>query len=130
MDTANIPKESFDEPSARARQRPISSILQEIGTRLTEILRSEVRLARVELQHDVQQLAKASVLLLIGALLALYAFGFILLGVVYVVAQTLPAWASAMIVGGGLGVLAAIVTLTGRKKIQAASLRPDKTIQS
>ena len=130
MDRARITQDSFEEPSAGSRPRPLSSILQEIGTRLTEILRSEVRLARLEVQHDIRQVAKASIILAVGVVLALYGFGFMLMSVVYAIAQTLPVWAAALTVGGGLGILAAIVTLVGRKKMQLASLRPDKTIQS
>jgi hypothetical protein len=128
-------KDFTDEPrqiktSPRFSRRPLSGIFQEIGSHLTEILRSEVRLARAEISQDVGQFAKASVLLVAGVVFALYAFGLFLLAAVYALEQTLPAWGAALIVGGGLGAVAAVVFLIGRKRVQQASLLPDKTIQS
>jgi len=129
MDKAKI-SNSFEEAPPSSKQRPITSILHEVGAHLTEILRSEVRLARVEVEHDAKKVAAAGAVLGIGAVLALYAVGFMLLGAVYAIAQTLTLWASSLIVGGGVGILAAILLILGRKKMRVASLRPDTTIES
>jgi len=134
-DNFKFSKGSFEElddmdATSRSGRRPISSIFQEIGTHLTEILRSEVRLAGEEIRQDVTQVAKASTFLVISAVLALYALGFILLAAVYALGDTVPSWASALIVGGGIGILAAIFLLIGRKRMKLTSLKPDKTIRS
>ena len=135
-DKLKIPKDSFEDledlevPPNSGRRRPLSALFQEIGTNLTEILRSEFRLARAEVSQDVRQFAKASLFLIVSAIFALYAFGFILLSVMYALEETVPAWASALIVGGGVGILAAITLFIGRNRMKLASLTPDKTIQS
>jgi len=133
-DKSKIAKDSFEELDgmeafSRSR-RPISDILQDVGTHLTEILRSEVRLARAEIRQDATQVAKAGVFLVVSAVFALYALGFFLLALVYALRETWPPWASALSVGAGVGILAATFLLIGRKKMRLASLRPDKTIQS
>ena len=135
QDKLKITKDSFEDFEdmdvlSRYGQRPISGILQEMGTHLTEILRSEVRLASAEIRQDVTQVAKASLFLVVSGVFGLYAFGLILLAVVYALQETWPPWASASIVGVGTGILAAMFLLIGRKKMKLASLRPDKTIQS
>jgi len=134
-DKSKITKDSFGEledmeVSSRSGRRPISSILQEIGTHLTEIVRSEVRLARAEIRQDATHLAKASLFLVVSAVFGLFAFGLFLLAAVYALQQTWPPWASALSVGCGVGILATIFLLIGRKRMKLASLRPDKTIQS
>ena len=134
-DKSKITKEFFGEledteVSSKSGRRPISSILQEIGTHLTEIVRSEVRLARAEIRQDATHLAKASLFLVVSAVFGLFAFGFFLLAVVYALQETWPRWASALSVGCGVGILGAIFLLIGRKRMKLASLRPDKTIQS
>ena len=67
---------------------------------------------------------------LVGAILGLYAFGFILLGAVYALGEILPMWAAALTVGGVGGGLAVVFLIIGRNKIKLASLIPDKTIGS
>jgi len=115
---------------SKSDSRSFSGILHEIVSHLTEIIRSEVRLARTEIREDVRQIAKASVFVAFGAVLALYALGFILLGVVYALATRMAPWLSAVSVGVGVGIVAAIFCQVGRTKIKQASLKPDKTIQS
>jgi len=134
-ETSRMNDDSFDEResmrmASKFSSRPISGILQEIVSHISEIIRSEVRLARAEISQDAAQVANASVFLIVGAVLGLYAFGFLLLAAVYALGNTLPAWASALIVGGGIGIAGGIFFVIGRGRMKVASLKPDKTIQS
>jgi len=127
--------EEFDEfhntqASAKSRSRPFSQILQEIINHLAEIVRSEVHLARVEIRQDGAKFAKAGVFLAIGAVFALYALGFLLLGAVYALETNLAPWISAIIVGVAAGLIGTILLLVGRTKVKQADLMPDKTIAS
>jgi uncharacterized membrane protein YqjE len=110
--------------------RSFSRIFEEIRDHLTEILRCEVRLARSELLEKGVQVAKAGVFVGIGAVFVMYAFGFIMLGVVSVIATKMAFWLSAVIVGSGLAVIAAIFYQLGRARLQQAMLEPSPTIQS
>jgi uncharacterized membrane protein YqjE len=118
------------QPSSESGARPFSRILQEIVNHLAEIVRCEVRLARVEVQQDLAQVARAGAFLAIAAVFALFALGFILLGVVYALGTSIALWLSAVIVGVGAGFVGAIFALIGRKKLERAELRPEKTIRS
>jgi len=77
--------------------RTFSAILQDIAGHLAEIVRSEIRLARVEMRQDFAQVARASAFLAAGAIFALYALGFVLLGVVYALATSIAPWLAAVI---------------------------------
>jgi uncharacterized membrane protein YqjE len=112
------------------QDRPFSRILQEIVTHLTEIIRSEIRLARAEVRADIAQVARASVFVGIGAVFGLYALGFALLGVVYALGTRITPWVSALIVAVGVGVIAAIFLHVGRTKMKQIDLKPDNTIRS
>lgn len=116
--------------SSKSSVRPIASILQEVLAQLTEIIRSEIRLASVEIREDVTKVARAGIFLVVSAVLALYAFGFILFAGVYALARIAPLWASALIVGVVIGVIATGFLFVGRRKMKLASLRPDATIES
>jgi len=135
-DKSKISRDSLDEfeetlpVSSRSGGRPISGILQEVVSHLTEIVRSEMRLARAEIRQDATDVAKASLFLVGSAVFASYGIGFVLLAGVYALATIMPSWASALIVGAGAGVPAAVLLLVGRQKMKLATMRPEKTIQS
>lgn len=134
-DRSNIDNRDFDAfDETRAPLKPggssFSQILQEIVNHVTEIIRSEVRLLRAEVRQDVTQLTRASVLVAVGAVFAFYAMGFVLLGLFYAIGSRAPLWLSAVIVGLGAAVIAALLVWIGRTKIKQASLKPDKTIHS
>jgi len=134
-ETSNINKDPFPDfddtqASSKSEGRTVSRILQEIVNHLTEIIRSELRLAQTEVRRDVTQVVKASAFVLVGGIFALYSLGFILLAVVYGLATVMVPWLSAVIVAVGAGVVAAIFLQVGRTKITRASLKPDETIQS
>jgi len=129
---SNINRGRFEDrtSSATTDSRPFSRIFQEIVNHLSEIVRSEVRLARTEVRQDLTQLTRSSMVLIIGGAFAMFAVGFLLLGVVYALETRMAPWLSAVIVGTGVGILAVIFLQVGRMKVRQASLRPDKTIQS
>ena len=131
-DKSNINSE-FDaayERGASIAGRSLSKILQEIINHLTEIIRSEVRLAKVEVRDDVTQVTRAGVFFLVGAVFAFQALMFVLLGLVFALGSRMPLWLSAGVVGLGAGVIAIIVLRVGRARLKQARLKPEKTIRS
>jgi uncharacterized membrane protein YqjE len=128
-------KERFEDHDTAAATptsvgRSVSQILQEMVNHLTEIIRSEVQLARTEIGKDLSQVAKAGGYLIVGAVLSLYALGFVLLAAVYALETRMAPWLSAILVGVAAGLIAMIFFSVGRKRIKQTSLRPDQTIQS
>ncbi len=97
---------------------------------VSEIFRSELKLARTEIRQDLGRVAKASVLLGAGAVLALYSIGILLLAVVYALQTVVAAWLAAVIVGGSLAVVSAVLFLIGRSLGRKMNLRPEATIRS
>jgi apolipoprotein N-acyltransferase len=112
------------------QDRPLSRILQEMVTHLTELIRSEIQLARTEVRADIAQVARAGIFVAIGAVFGLYALGFALQGVVYALATRVTLWLSASIVAVGAAVIAGIFLYVGRTKMKQVDLKPDNTIRS
>jgi hypothetical protein len=111
-------------------KRPISEIVREILVHLEEIVRSEMRLARTEIGGEIGKAARQSVKPAIAAVLFLYAFGFLLLGAVYGLAEIMPVWLAALVVGGALAGIAAIFWQTGRRNLSQIRPRLDVTTQT
>jgi len=116
--------------STHSDGRSIGQILQDIVNHVSDIIRSEIRLAKVEVRQDATHFAKAGTWIGVAGILAFYAVGFVLLSAVYGLQGVMPSWLAALIVGVAVGIVAITLYLTGRKKLAQASLRPDKTIQT
>ena len=60
----------------------------------------------------------------------MYAVGFLLLALVYALAQTIPPWLAALLVALATGTASAILVAAGRKRMKQIDPKPRKTIQS
>src|ERR1700680_529240 len=91
----------------RQNERSVPEVLHDIVSNIQEIGRSEFRLAKRESKEQVSKAAKPAATLAMGIVLAMYAFGFMLLTIVYVMATVVSALLGALLVasvGGGVGV--------------------------
>lgn len=113
---------------ASTTERPITAILHDIVNDIQEIIRSEIRLAKVELGEQAVKAGKAAGLLAAGGIVGLYALGFLLLACVYALAMFLPSWAAALIVCVFCAAIAGALVVTGRKRIKKVQPKPDRTI--
>ena len=81
-----------------------------------KLVRDEIALAKAELKESAKR-AAASSGMFIGALILLaYAFMLLLFAAVYGIAEGLPLWASFLIVGGALVLIAAALILIGTQQ--------------
>jgi uncharacterized membrane protein YqjE len=109
--------------------RSMTDVLHDIVANIQEIVRSEFRLAKTEISEETAKAAKSSAPLGGGIVLSLYAFGFILLAIVYALEMVVAAWLAALIVGAAVAVVAAILISVGRKRLQQVKM-PERTIVS
>ena len=109
--------------------RSMAEVLQDIVGNIQEIVRSEFRLARVEIHEETAKALRSAVPLGIGALLALYALGFILLAVVHALSAVVDAWLASLIVGVTVLVISMVLVSVGRKRLKQVKA-PEKTIET
>src|SRR5262245_59471077 len=102
--------------------RSIKQLLQDIVNHVGDIIHSEVRLAKTEVRQDVTNVAKAGSWVGVAGILSLFTVGFLLLSGVYALQTVMPSWIAALLVGVAVGIVAAILYLTGRKQMAHASL--------
>lgn len=114
----------------RNDDRSVADVLQDIFGNLQEIIRSEVRLAKVEFKAEAGQTATAGKSLLAGAVLGLYAGGLLLLAMVYGLSLVLPPWGAALAVGAVVSVLAAILIGIGKARLRVVHPKAGKTIET
>jgi len=108
--------------------RTMSEVLQDIVANIQEIVRSEFRLAKVEIHEETTKAVRSSIPLVIGVLLSLYALGFILLAVVHTLSMVVDAWLATLIVGAGVLVISMILVSVGRTRFKQVKVVPEKTV--
>jgi uncharacterized membrane protein YqjE len=109
-------------------ERSMGDVLKDIITNVQEMIRSEFRLARVEMRDEVSHATDAAKVIGIGAGLALLGAAFMLVTVTLLLALVMPAWVATLIVGGVLGIAGLIMLQKGRGQFRVP--RPNKTIEN
>jgi uncharacterized membrane protein YqjE len=105
-------------------ERSISAVLHDIVGNIQDIVRSEVRLAKTEVREEIGKARAAGMLVGVGALMLTFAALFVLLAAVYALSTLVPDWAAALIVGGGVAVIAAVCLGVGIKRFKTMRAVP------
>jgi uncharacterized membrane protein YqjE len=107
--------------------RSISTVLGDIVDNIQDIVRSELRLAKTELAQEMGKAASAGMMIGVGALLLTFTAVFALLAIVYALSLVVPAWAAALIVAAGVGLIAALCLGLGIKRFKTVRAAPRTT---
>jgi uncharacterized membrane protein YqjE len=110
------------------RERPMTEVVRDIIGNMQEMVRSEVRLARVEIREETARATRAGAMLAAGGVLAIIAGVFILVCIAQLLNLVMPAWAATLIIALVLGASAAVMISKGRSNLHVPT--PDKTIEN
>ena len=105
-----------------------TQLFQDAFSSIREIIRSEVRLAKTETKEEMSEAGRAGAILGGGIVLTLYALGFALLAGVTALSLLVATWLAFLIAAVVVGIAAAVLIASGRRKLQHVDLRPRKTI--
>jgi len=115
---------------AAIRERSLADVLHDIVANVQDIVRSELRLASVEIRQELAKAASAGKVAAAGGVLALFAFALLLLAAVYALALVMPPWLAALTVGIVLAIAGSILISAGSKRLKLIHLKPEKTVAS
>ncbi len=118
-----LTQERFDE-------KPLKDLLRELSEDSSKLLRQESELFRREMQDHVDKAKREVAVLGAGGLLAYVGFLALTACVILALDVVLPAWASALIVGGSYVILGGVLLLAGREKLMHEELGPNQTMDS
>ena len=116
------------------RSRGFGALLRDLANGSAGLLRSEVKLARLELAEVVEKIGRGTVHVALGAVLMLLGALALAAGVVLLAGdQWLPRdmyWLAALIVTILTGVLVAVFAKRGLSKLSPSQLAPDQTVET
>jgi len=111
--------------------RPLGELFSDLMREITTLVRSEMSLARAEMgakmsrvQRHVGGIVAGGVIALVG-LFTLAAFLVLVL-----VRAGMPAWASALVVGGAMTAIGSVAAMRALTALRQESLAPTETIES
>ena len=115
---------------AAQRERSLADVLQDIIANVQDIVRSELRLASVEIRQELVKAASAGKVAAAGGVLAFFSFALLLLAAVYALALVMPPWLAALSVAIVLAIAGSILVIAGSKRLKLIHLKPEKTVAS
>lgn len=131
MSTMQPPPADPGRGSAHHSDEPVSELVQRASQQLTELVRGELRLAQAEMKEKGKRYGKGGGLFGGAGVLGFLTLEALVVTAIAALAVPLPVWAAALIVTAVLGVIAAVMALSGKKQVQqGAPPTPEKTIDS
>ncbi|MFJ8009899.1 phage holin family protein [Streptomyces fagopyri] len=109
----------------------MGELVHRASQQLTELVRGELRLAQAEMKDKGRHYGKSGGLFGGAGIVGFLMLEALVVSAIAALAVPLPVWAAALIVTAVLGVIAAVLALTGKKQIsQAAPPVPEQTIDN
>ena len=110
--------------------RSVSTLLQDLATNVTNLVRDEIRLAQAEAGEKTNQVVMAVVSLLAGFLLAHAGLIILLLAVAVALGNFMPDWLASLIVGAVVTGIALALVMKGKNDLTATRLAPERTARN
>ena len=114
----SLPRASFGE------------LLGQLANNSAALVRDEIELARQEMSEKVIVLRSGIMTVAAGSLIGLVAILTLTAAAVIGLAKYVGAGNSALIIGGALAIIAAVIAFVGLGRIKRTSLKPKKTIET
>ncbi|MGW0122151.1 phage holin family protein [Streptomyces sp. NPDC003327] len=112
-------------------EEPVSALVQRASQQLTELVRGELKLAQAEMREKGKHYGKGGGLFGGAGIVGFLMLQALVATVIAALAEALPVWAAALIVTAALGVVAAVMALSGKKQIKkGAPPAPERTVES
>jgi ABC-type nickel/cobalt efflux system permease component RcnA len=119
-----------DSTNADPTGRSLPQLLRDLTNSVSDLIRSEIALARAETSEKVSQAGTAAVSIAAGAVIGLAALLVVVQALVVALAEVMEPWLASVIVGLALAAIAWFMMRKGQNDLRATNLMPERTIQN
>ncbi len=123
-------KEARDLREEPQRRDSLTDLIGDLASQSAGLVRDEMALAKQELSEKISSLRSGAITLAFGASFAMAAFLALCAAAIAGLAEYMKVWQAALIVGGGLALVAGILVAMGVGRLSQTSLKPKKTIKT
>ncbi len=117
-------------PYGDAPEPSLGELFSSLTNDLSQLVRSEMELARVEIREEAGKAGKAAGMLGGGAVAALVALILLTSAAAWGLAEVVDAGWAFLIVGVVIGAVAAVLAMSGRRKLAEVRPVPDQTVDT
>ena len=110
--------------------RPLGDLFGDLATDMSNLVRQEVTLAKVEITQKAKYVGRNVGYLVIGGAVAYAALLAIIAAIIMLLAKVVPDWSSALIVGVVVGVIGWLLIGKAMTALQQADLTPRETVET
>jgi hypothetical protein len=111
-------------------ERSLGDLFSELASETSTLVRQEVALAQTELTQKATSIGKNVGFLVVGGAVGYAALLAILAAAIIGLANFLPWWAAALIVGVAVGIVAFLLISPALKALKETSLTPNQTVET
>ena len=111
-------------------ERPIGELLSDVTTKLQQLVRKEIELARAEVKEEVGKVTKGIAAFAVAGVMGLLAAIALVFAAAWGLAEVVPEGVAFLIVGVVLLALAGILFTAGRKKVSEVNPVPEQTVET
>lgn len=109
----------------------LGELITSLSDDFTQLIRNEIRLARVETMETVSTASRGATMIGAGALVAYAGLILVLIALSILLGQALDNyWLSTLIVGAVVLIIGAVLLFSGKSAIQKVNIAPEQTIES
>lgn len=110
--------------------RPLGDLFSDLATEMSNLVRQEVALAKLEVSQKAKHVGKNVGYLAIGGAVAYAALLAVIAAIIMLLGRALPAWAAALIVGAVAGGIAWLLIGKAMMALQQTDLTPRETVET
>jgi len=115
---------------ASKEERSLGELLGDLVADLTKLIRQEIQLATTEMGHKASRVGRDVGSLAVGGAVAYAGFLAIVGGVIVLLAQWVPLWASALVVGLVVAGIGYVMVQSGLSNLRRVDLTPRRTVET
>jgi uncharacterized membrane protein YqjE len=120
-----------DTNGEKLSDRPVGELMGQLARETTMLMRQELELAKAEMREKGKEAGVGAGMLGGGAVAALLALGSLTAFAILVLSTFLPEWAAALVVTIVWGVVAAVLAMRGKERVQEVGAPvPEQAIDS
>jgi xanthine/uracil permease len=113
-----------------SNERSLGELFAELSRKTTLLVRKELELAKTEMTEKATEAGKNIGFLVIGGAVLYTGLLFILAAIAILLADVVPDWLAAFIVGLVVAVIGLVLVQKGRAALKQITLKPEKTIET
>lgn len=118
------------QPVVTKEERSLGDLFSELATETSTLVRQEVALAQTELTQKATKVGKNVGFLVVGGAVGYAALLAVIAAVIIGLANFIPAWASALIVGVVVGIVAYLLISSALAALKKTDLTPRETVET